>query len=688
MPKLYVVLIAVLVGCCSCCRGAETPTTTEALALARPGTWEKVALTTSDGVLRGLLQVDAGRLRFKRSSGGKEEDLAAGNITAVEYTDASDPYAKQAKRCLDQGDHANALATLAKAPPDLAKAPHLGLLRLRARAAQAAEEALRAPLLAPPDAGYAARLEAWAASGRKELDPDLTAAAQAAWHALAEPLGAEGRTRFLAAAKAVRLSGLRFDEQAPAHLVAARQAWKSGDAPTAAKSFQLAWDGHAAFTDDDRVAMAGCLLAAGRKAPAAELLRALPPALRERDDVLDLLTAAGIPRYSGTCSFRGDGTGVFADCEPPTAWGGSSGVLWSTAMPDRSNGSPCLAGNVVFTCAEPQRLLCVSAKDGSILWERVNSFADVTGQKDRDGSYPKTDWMEFYGYTTPTPCSNGKVVVASYGIGLVVAYDLQGRRLWHQEFTAHSKLAGLSASPLMLGDRVYLPLRKDGCQCRDATTGTVQWTAGDPGGDSSLCPMVLGKQVLLLTGKGGVLDAASGREVFSDLVGGGGGPSNWGPTPVAGDGLAFFHWHFKDASMNNTAIRAWHMQGPQAGTMAWAFLPSKDGNIRQRMGRSPLYLDGLLYAIDDSGRLQVLEGATGTLVYQQDGLGGSYASLTSAGGLIYHIAKGDCVIFKPGRTWQQVARFKHGFDAHIGSPVFAGRRMYYRCKQKLWCVGG
>ena len=50
-------------------------------------------------------------------------------------------------------------------------------------------------------------------------------------------------------------------------------------------------------------------------------------------------------------------------------------------------------------------------------------------------------------------------------------------------------------------------------------------------------------------------------------------------------------------------------------------------------------------------------------------------------------SKGDCVIFKPGSSYQEVARFKHGMEAHIGSPAFVGRRIYFRGKQALWCFG-
>jgi hypothetical protein len=55
---------------------------------------------------------------------------------------------------------------------------------------------------------------------------------------------------------------------------------------------------------------------------------------------------------------------------------------------------------------------------------------------------------------------------------------------------------------------------------------------------------------------------------------------------------------------------------------------------------------------------------------------------------------GDAVLFKPGRRYDEVARFKHGFknkggpDNKLGcSPIFEGKRMYHRDAVALYCIG-
>jgi outer membrane protein assembly factor BamB len=69
-----------------------------------------------------------------------------------------------------------------------------------------------------------------------------------------------------------------------------------------------------------------------------------------------------------TVGWRGDGKGVYPDAQPPVKWSATENVLWKTPLPRKSNASPILVGDRIFVCSEPDTLLCVSAKDGTILW--------------------------------------------------------------------------------------------------------------------------------------------------------------------------------------------------------------------------------------------------------------------------------------------------------------------------------
>ncbi len=74
--------------------------------------------------------------------------------------------------------------------------------------------------------------------------------------------------------------------------------------------------------------------------------------------------------------WRGDGSGSFPDVSPPTAWGTEQNVIWKTELPDWGNAGPILVGDRIFIGAEPTDLICLSAKDGTILWKASNTYFD------------------------------------------------------------------------------------------------------------------------------------------------------------------------------------------------------------------------------------------------------------------------------------------------------------------------
>ena len=54
---------------------------------------------------------------------------------------------------------------------------------------------------------------------------------------------------------------------------------------------------------------------------------------------------------------------------------------------------------------------------------------------------------------------------------------------------------------------------------------------------------------------------------------------------------------------------------------------------------------------------------------------------------IYQFGKNDVMIYKTGKKYDEVARFKHGFEDFIASAVFDGPRFYLRDKHGLHCIG-
>ncbi len=70
---------------------------------------------------------------------------------------------------------------------------------------------------------------------------------------------------------------------------------------------------------------------------------------------------------------RGDGTGAWPGATPVREWNARTGknIVWKTPLPGPSFSQPLVVGDKVFTLADPNWLLCLSARDGEILWRRA-----------------------------------------------------------------------------------------------------------------------------------------------------------------------------------------------------------------------------------------------------------------------------------------------------------------------------
>jgi outer membrane protein assembly factor BamB len=163
------------------------------------------------------------------------------------------------------------------------------------------------------------------------------------------------------------------------------------------------------------------------------------------------------------------------DLQPPTRWNVATGlgVRWFVEVPQvsihggaacDSNSRPTLAGDRLFVLAEPWRLYCLDAASGKILWHR-----DVPPE---NGMAPRIDVAiaERFGFTTPTPVTDGKRVWCVFGHGVVACFDRDGQLVWRAPFAVPSEpLSGVVHSPVLAGKRLLTP--------GDSATSWIEWDA-------------------------------------------------------------------------------------------------------------------------------------------------------------------------------------------------------------------
>ena len=163
------------------------------------------------------------------------------------------------------------------------------------------------------------------------------------------------------------------------------------------------------------------------------------------------------------------------------------------------------------------------------------------------------------------------------------------------------------------------------------------------------------------------------------------------PTPTEGDGLLYV---------------GTGSQG-EANRPLYAVRPGASGDISLKEGESsnafvawfqpraaaytssPLVFGGRVYAVNDTGILQVFDAKTGKEIYKArvGGVGNTFsASPWALGGKIYFLSEeGDTFVIKPGDTYDEVAKSSLG-ELAFASPAVTRDGIFVRTQSKLYRI--
>ncbi len=445
--------------------------------------------------------------------------------------------------------------------------------------------------------------------------------------------------------------------------------------------------------------------------------------------------AAGTP-VREPLGWRMDGTGEFPRAQPPLRWSVTENVLWTAAMPKWSNASPIVVGDRIFVTAEPDLLLCIAAADGRILWQRKVSLDDVSTavirlqpddqqetrlrqaqqalaaaeysltvlrRKARGaqasgtpsaesaalvkqaealrhelaglarGSTPPAV-HEANGFSTPTPASDGTSVYVLFGTGVVASYDVDGNRRWIRFVDRALVPNGAASSPLLAGGKLVVLLND--LVALDPATGAVEWRVESPARPGSPVAFDVEGQAVVITPSGQCVRVADGAVLASGL-----GDLEY-DSPLVRDGVLY---------MIQATARAFRIPKKMSDSLKFESLWTAKLE-RERYYGSPVFVDGLLYAITRTQIVSVLDATTGEVVYTQrlalnavTEVDGVYSSLTRGGSHVFASGfQGTTAVLKPGRSFEQVGL--NPLEPFRSNPVFLGDRVYVRAKDKLYCL--
>ena len=414
-------------------------------------------------------------------------------------------------------------------------------------------------------------------------------------------------------------------------------------------------------------------------------------------------------------SWRGPAmTGVTLSKNLPERWSDKEGVAWRTKLPGTGVSTPVVAGDHVYVTSQVGTSERRAGNHPSLVQgggesgERNLTGAaaasngitfSLTAYRWQDGTRawqhattaegPLTPVHDKHNLSTPSPVTDGRIVVAWYGTGQVVAVDaVTGKALWSKhlgkEYGPFEINWGHASSPAMHGDLVILPCyheTRSYLLALDKRTGAVRWKRdSDVMAHSYSTPAVFthnGSAIIVLNSSRGVeaFDVATGNVLWRVLE-----DNRFPiPMPVLHQDTLYLSRGYRSSPY--LAIRLGGKGDVTKSHVVW----------RNATGApyvsSLVYYDGLLYMGSEMGIVSAIDPATGASVWRER-IGGVFTASPIAGdGKIYFVSEtGETIVLRAGRQPEILAR--NVLKTHIvASPAVARGRIFLRGDDELIAVG-
>jgi outer membrane protein assembly factor BamB len=123
-------------------------------------------------------------------------------------------------------------------------------------------------------------------------------------------------------------------------------------------------------------------------------------------------------------------TGSTNETGLPVKFGPAENVKWVAKLPGPSAGTPIIHGDRVFvssvdTANQDLLAMCLDRTTGKVLWRESAGSGYQPG-----GAGSRTELDGRSNYASPSPVTDGNIVIFNYGNGDVVCFDMAGKRLW------------------------------------------------------------------------------------------------------------------------------------------------------------------------------------------------------------------------------------------------------------------
>jgi outer membrane protein assembly factor BamB len=422
---------------------------------------------------------------------------------------------------------------------------------------------------------------------------------------------------------------------------------------------------------------------------------------------------ANWPQWRGPTA---DGVAA-ADAQPPLKWSETEGVKWKFTIPGSGTSTPAIWGDLVFITSaiapekkveapapviapqgeRPRRggggfgggekptdpmkfeVLAIDRASGKVRWQKTAVEAVPHEGAHRD-----------HGFASFSPVTDGEHVYAYFGSRGLFCYDMKGELKWKKDFgdmrTRNS--FGEGGSPALHGDTLVIAWDTEGSEdfivALDKKTGDERWRKSRDEETGWTTPFIVTHE-----GKTQVVVNATKRIRSYDMTNGetlwecGGMTSNAIPTPVTADGVLYVTSGFRGAALVALPLGK---SGDLTESSLWKH------NKSTPYVPSPLLAGGRLWFIaGNNGMLSCHEAKTGKPLVEAERIadlsGGVYASPIAAAGRVYLVGRdGKVVVISQSDKVEILATnvLEDRFDA---SAAVAGKNLFLRGHQSLYCLG-
>ncbi len=422
-------------------------------------------------------------------------------------------------------------------------------------------------------------------------------------------------------------------------------------------------------------------------------------------------TSVAIPTTSADNwpQWRGpNGDGVSRDRDLPITWSPDSGTVWKCELPGWGDSTPAIWNDAVFVTSqlEDGQLLLhrVGKNSGQLEWTRKVGVSvprlPTSGRKAPD----MRRYQEFHreqNMATPSPVTDGHVVVVHFGNGDLAAYDFDGKQLWHrnlqQDHGDYTIWWGHANSPLLCDGLVISACMQDSCAdlpgkpspsylvAHDLLSGEQRWMtmrmtdATKEHCDAYTTPILRnenGRQEIVVMG-GQVLDAydpADGKRLWhlSDLVG-----NRLIPSPVAAHGMIYATQGMREPML---AVQVGGLGKRTRDDIVWECEQGTSDSP------TPVVAGEHIYFVSNGGIARCLDARSGESQWVKRLAGEYRASPVAANGQIYFLnMEGLTTVVSAASEFKQISENQLD-DNTCASPAIADGMIFIRGRKWLHCL--